>query len=225
MTSPTPINGTANRAALDTNERWGGVRHPTAVAIVSLVAMGSSYLVALQRPVPAWELRLTEAINDTSEAVASVLYPIMQLGTFAGPFIAAAVVYLVRRDRLWSIATVAAGVVTWLAAKGVKQIVDRDRPAAFVPDIIIREGDGSGLGYISGHSAVAAVSAVMVLGALPRGWRWIPPLLAGLVGLARVVHGVHLPADLVGGWAFGTLIGLGALGLVDLIRRRQRSDR
>ena len=39
--------------------------------------------------------------------------------------------------------------------------------------------------------------------------------MAILVGLARVVHGVHLPADLVGGWSLGILIAMGALWVVD----------
>jgi undecaprenyl-diphosphatase len=202
---------------------WGGFRHPGAAAAASVVALAASYLVAVQRPVPMWEQELTETINDLPDAVASMLYPIMQLGTLGGPVVAAGLVYAIRRDWLLSGAIVAAGVFTWFGAKGVKRVVDRGRPRAFLPEIVIREGDGSGLGFISGHSAVAAVSAVMVMGVLPVRWRWVPPLLAALVGIARVVHGVHLPADIIGGWAFGTLIGLGALGLVDVARTRQAS--
>lgn len=194
------------------------VQRPGLVAAVSAGALAASGLIALRRPVPAWEVELTEAINGAPDVWTTVLYPIMQLGTLAGPVVAAGVILVARRDVVGAAATVVAGVVTWFAAKGVKRLVDRDRPLEFLPGIDVREGDGTGLGFISGHSAVAALAAVMVIGALPRRWRWLPPLLAGLVGIARVVHGVHFPADLVGGWAFGTLVGLGALGVVDRLR-------
>jgi membrane-associated phospholipid phosphatase len=42
---------------------------------------------------------------------------------------------------------------------------------------------------------------------------------AALVGIARIVFGLHLPADVVGGWSFGVLLALGALWIVDVIER------
>lgn len=200
--------------------RWGGIAHPAWVAVGAVGALVVSYAVAIRRPVPRWELRLTERINDVPEWGADVLYPIMQLGTLAGPVVVGIVVVVVRRDVPAGVATVAAGVAGWFAAKGVKRLVERDRPLGFLPDIVVREGDGSGLGFVSGHSTVAMVAAVMAAAALPPRWRWLPYVVAVLVGLARVVHGVHLPADLIGGWALGLLIALGTLGLLDLARAR-----
>lgn len=43
---------------------------------------------------------------------------------------------------------------------------------------------------------------------MPLRWRAVAAALARLVGVARIVHGVHLPADIVGGWSFGILVGL-----------------
>ena len=206
-----------------TERPWGGVDHPGGLAIGSAVALAASAAVAFQRPVPEWELRLTEWINDVPDVVATGLYPIMQLGTLAGPIIVAGGIAVFRHDRLLSGATALAGLTAWFAAKGVKRLVDRDRPLGFLPEIIIREGDGGGLGFVSGHSAVAATAAVIAMAALRGPWRVVPVVLAALVGLARVVHGVHLPADLVGGWSLGVLIGLVALGIVD--RARPVGDR
>lgn len=199
---------------------WGGFTHPGGLAIASSIALAGSYAIAVQRPVPKWELQHTEWINSAPDAIADVLYPIMQLGTLAGPAIVAVGIAAVRRDWLLSGATMLAGLAAWFGAKGVKRVVERERPLGFITDIIIREGNGTGLGFVSGHSAVAATAAVMAMAALRGRWRLIPPVLAFLVGIARVVHGVHLTADIVGGWALGVLIGLGALGLVDLAARR-----
>jgi membrane-associated phospholipid phosphatase len=186
-------------------------RRPLVIAGLAAVGMVSSYIVAVQRPVPSWELRLTERINDVPQLVASALYPVMQMGTFAGPIVVAVLIAIFRRDLVLSASVVLTGVVTWFAAKGVKKIVERDRPLSYLPEIVVREGDGSGLGFISGHSAVAASAAIMAMVALPRRWRPPAAVVAALVGIARIVHGVHLPADVVGGWSFGVLTGLAGL--------------
>jgi undecaprenyl-diphosphatase len=181
----------------------------------------SSYVVAVQRPVPSWELRLTERINDVPDWVGSALYPVMQMGTFAGPIIVAVLIAIFRRDLVLSVAVVLTGLVTWFAAKGVKKMVERGRPLTYLPDIVVREGDGTGIGYISGHSAVAASAAIMAMVALPRRWRPLAAVTAVLVGIARIVHGVHLPADVVGGWSFGVLLGLAGLWVAGSIPSRR----
>ncbi len=193
------------------------LQHRGAIAVAAAIGLVASYLVAVREPVPSWELSLTEWINDAPDAVATVLYPVMQFGTLGGPVLVAAAIVIFRRDWLLSAATVVVGLVAWFAAKGVKRVVERDRPATYLPEIIIREGDGTGLGYVSGHSAVAAATAMMAMAALPPRWRPVLAAVAVLVGIARVVHGVHLPADLVGGWSLGVLIALGALSIVDRI--------
>ena len=191
------------------------------VAIVALIA---SAIVAVQRPVPQWELDLTERINDVPQSWADVLYPVMQLGTFAAPLLAAAVILLLRRDLWLTGGVIVAGLVAWFGAKGVKRIVERGRPRAYIEDINIREGQGLGLGFISGHSAVAAATAVVVMAALPRRWRFVPVVLAALVGFARVVFGVHLVADVIGGWSVGVLIGIATLWVLELLRSSQPSE-
>jgi undecaprenyl-diphosphatase len=194
------------------------IEHRGLVAGVAVAALGVAGLVAWQDPLPQWELDLTTRINGAPDPVAAVLYPLMQLGTLGAPIVAAGGILIVARDRVLAAATLITGVVTWFAAKGIKAVFERGRPLQYIPDIEVREGSGSGLGFVSGHAAVAAATAVMVIAAVPRRWRPLPIALAGLVGLGRIVHGVHLPADVVGGWAFGTLLALGALEIVDRVR-------
>lgn len=204
--------------------RLGGLEHPGRMAGIAGAGLVSSYAVAAQVPVPEWELDLTQWINDVPDSVATVLYPIMQLGTLGGPIAVAVAVAVFKRDYLLSAVTVLAGFGSWFGAKAVKAVVERGRPLEFDADINVREGDGDGFGYISGHSSVAATAAVMAMAALPRAWRPVAALAAGLVGVARIVHGVHLPADVVGGWSFGTLIALAGLELVDLIDARSTAN-
>ncbi len=125
-------------------------RRPLVVAGIAAVGLVSSYVIAVQRPLPSSEIDLTDLINDVPGWVATALYPVMQMGTFAGPIIVAALIAIFRRDLVLSAAVVVTGLVTWFAAKWVKKIVERGRPLTYIPDIVVREGDGTGLGYISG---------------------------------------------------------------------------
>ena len=200
------------------------LRRPGRVAAVALAGLVGSGLVALLRPVPAWELELTRIVNGAPDAVAAPLYPVMQLGTLAAPLLAALLLLVVRRDALLAGAALVAGLMAWFGAKAVKRIVERGRPLAYVSDLDVREGTGAGLGFVSGHSAVAAATAVVVMVAVPPRWRPALVVVVLVVGVARIVYGVHLPADVVGGWSFGALVGLAAVGGAERLATRRRPE-
>lgn len=192
-----------------------GRRRLTAAA--SATGLVVSYLTARRRPLPPVELDLTAAINDAPDAVAVALWPIMQVGNVFGPVLVAGAIAVCVRRWEFPAAIVVVGTITWSVAKLIKDQVERDRPATYLPDIVVREGDGGGFGYLSGHSAVAAATAIMVMSLLPPRWRPVPVMVAFLVGNARIVYGVHLPADVVGGWSLGALCGLAGLWLTERI--------
>ncbi|MEM9514512.1 MAG: phosphatase PAP2 family protein [Actinomycetota bacterium] len=214
MNSPDPLAPAPGQGPLD---EFRSLRVELALAAAGL---GTSWVIAVQNPVPSWELDLTRWINDAPDAVAAAMWPVMQFGSLAGPFVVGAALAARRTWRPLAAATVAAGVAAWFAAKGLKEIVARERPGAFIETIDNRDGSGEGLGYPSGHSAVAAAIAVTAMVALPHRWRWLAATGAGLVGVARVVYGQHLPADVVGGWSLGALIGFGALALLQRFETR-----
>lgn len=186
-------------------------------AAISVAGLAASYLTARQRPLPPTELDLTTAINNAPDVVAVALWPIMQLGNVFGPLLVAGAVAIRLHRWEFPAAIVAVGMATWSAAKLIKDQVERGRPATYLPDIVVREGDGGGFGYLSGHSAVAAATAIMVMSLLPPRWRPVPIVIAFLVGNARIVYGEHLPADVVGGWSLGAICGLAGLWLTERV--------
>lgn len=62
--------------------------------------------------------------------------------------------------------------------------------------------------FPSGHMAFffALLPAVFILS---KKWGWIFTILAILIGLARIISGVHWPSDILAGAAIGLLSGLG----------------
>jgi len=206
---------------VEATEPMGGFRYPGWYAILAAAALFVSLIIALQNPVPGWELSLTEWINGAPDSVATVLYPLMQLGTLAAPLLVALGILVFKRDRLLALTTIVVGLVAWFGAKIIKRWVERGRPLEYLPGINVREGTGAGLGFISGHSAVVASAvAIMVMAAIPNRFRTAVLGIALFVGVARIVHGVHLPVDVVGGWAFGALIGFAGLWVYDRIAPR-----
>jgi membrane-associated phospholipid phosphatase len=196
------------------------LRHPWVIAAVAFVALAWTWIIAAHDGLEAWERSLTRWFNDAPDGVAHAMWPVMQAGTLFCPLLIALVIGFVKRDWFVAGVVVAVGVVTWLGAQGVKQIVERQRPVGFIADVHVREGTGNGLGYLSGHSAMAAAVAVVACTVVPRRWWPLVMAVVVIVGIARIVHGVHLPADVIGGWAFGTLSGLAGVSVIDRHRRR-----
>ncbi len=180
-----------------------------------LVAIGGAALaaswvtVARDHRVPDWEADVFAAINGLPEGWWPVIWGPMQAGSFVGSLaIAGAVGVAARSARLGFAAAVAAQLAYWLS-KAVKAQAQRGRPGTLLAEVTLHE-DATGLGYVSGHTAVSFAVATAIAPALPRWARPVAYLVALGVGTARVYAGAHLPLDVVGGAGLGVLCGSAA---------------
>lgn len=177
--------------------------------------LGVGWLTALQDPVPAFEEHLFTPFNDLPGWAADALWPVMQLGAVWGALVVALGCVAVWRRLHPALDVLVAATLAWALSGAVKDIVGRGRPSVYLTDVIVREGDLGEFGFVSGHTSVAFAVATAL--APQFGWRGRVVVFgaASLVGVARMVHGVHFPADVVGGAGLGLLCGVAVRLLFD----------
>jgi glycosyltransferase 2 family protein len=172
----------------------------------AVLTTGATALAATT-DVSALEARAFAAVNDLPDRLWPVVWLPMQVGSFAGSIVVCIAMATRVRDRRTALAALAATQGAYWAAKGVKRLVARGRPAALVVGVKERE-QTRGLGYPSGHTAVAFALSAAIGPSLTRRARTGVFVTATFVGVARLYAGAHLPLDVVGGAAMGMLVGI-----------------
>lgn len=167
---------------------------------------GSWTVVAANDTVPGWEAALFEAVNGLPGVIWPVVWVPMQLGSVGGSLVVVGVTALVTRSARLTVAVLVAAQAAYWTAKVIKTTVSRGRPHDLLADVKLRE-HAAGLGYVSGHAAVAFALAAALAPSIPRRWRPAAVAAAVTVAFARVHGGVHLPLDVVGGAGIGLLFG------------------
>lgn len=184
---------------------WAVVATALPLAAVSARRSGSGGVS------PAEE-RIFRRFNGAPDWIEAPAWIVMQAGSLAAVFATAAANTRLgrRRTAMW---TAAVGTSVWIGAKAVKPLVGRGRPEELLDDVIVRGARQTGLGYPSGHAAVAMTLAWSGLANRCRAPSGLAIAGAGVVGATRLYVGAHLPLDVAGGLAMGTLVGCGANAL------------
>ena len=106
-----------------------------------------------------------------------------------------------------------------ISSSVLKPLTGRLRPCKFLEGFRLLVHCGSKYGFPSSHATnVAAIGTVFI--GFYKKWApfWI--VLIFLVGISRVVVGVHFPFDVLAGWLLG--IGIGILLLKGLAQLQQK---
>jgi undecaprenyl-diphosphatase len=152
------------------------------------------------------ELNLFRLVNQLPTATGPPLIGVMQLGALAALPVVVFVCVVTGRARLGRLA-VLGGALGWVAAKGLGAVVAQRPPDERVSGVLLHGAVTPGLAFPSTHVAVAAAVATVASPYVSRSVRRTSWLLVGLVALARLYVGAHLPVDVVGGFALGVMVG------------------
>jgi undecaprenyl-diphosphatase len=159
------------------------------------------------------QISLFQAISHVGDPITLLL-----LALVAGVWLAR------RRSVAAGLAPVAALVAASVTETAVKQLVGRGRPPAFAR--LLTETDPSfPSGHTTGTAALVMTIALVVIPALQTRTTRLAVVLAagtvaGAVGLARMVLGVHWLTDVAAGWLLGTAWAIGTLLLLPSAERR-----
>jgi undecaprenyl-diphosphatase len=95
---------------------------------------------------------------------------------------------------------------------GVTNSLLKEAFARARPDIVPHLDSIGNLAYPSGHAANAVafflLAALMLATKRPLLWRSAAVALALLIGMSRIMLGVHWPSDVLGGWLWGAACAL-----------------
>ena len=190
-----PAPGKPPRVLADPRVRLG-------VGVAALLATAGA---ARRGRVGPWEAKAFKAVNGLPDSIYPPAWVVMQLGTLGAVPAAAAAAWLAGDDELAGRFLVE-GTATWGLSKLVKQVVGRPRPVALLRETRHRGRAATGLGYLSGHGAVAVALGAAALSRLGPAGRVLALSAIPLVGLTRVYVGAHLPLDIAGGAALGLAV-------------------
>ncbi len=177
-----------------------------ALAAVALVASARG---ARTMRVSTTEEQVFRVFNNAPDEIHIPVWAVMQSGSLAAVFVVAADLARRRHPRAAAAALIW-GTAVWGGVKGVKPMVGRGRPERHLSPCCVRGQAQTGLGYPSGHSAVALTLALIATRDSGHATRTTAVTVAAATGGARMYVGAHLPHDVAGGFAIGALCGYAA---------------
>jgi len=183
----------------------------TAVAVAVVV---DSARRARAHQVGRTEEQVFRLVNDATDHARGPVWAIMQSGSLAAVFVVASDQYR-RGTKSTAAASLIAGVMVWAGVKAIKPRIGRGRPERHLNQVSVRGLPQTGLGYPSGHAAVATTLALIATRNSTWPTRAAAIAVACVTGGARMYAGAHLPLDVAGGTAIGVLGGGAAKAILD----------
>jgi membrane-associated phospholipid phosphatase len=177
------------------------------VAAAGLGVVVACGVLVANRTLVSTDVALFRRINHWPGWLYPPMWTVQLSGVIGALPLVAAAAALLRRLRL--AAALAAATLLKVSLEAVaKTVVQRDRPAQTLHDVILRgKAAAHGLSFPSGHAMVIFAIATLVAPYFKGWWKALPWALAAAVCLSRVYLGAHFPLDVIAGAGLGMFIG------------------
>lgn len=159
------------------------------------------------RGVSTAEADVTSFIFRVGSPMHFVFMAVTQLGSIW--FASAFTFWLLMQRFVWGIMLFLATSLSFITCELMKSSIGRPRPYEVIASISHRDPlTIGGYGFPSGHTAIATAVGLGILALFPSVRVWQVAVGVTLVGLSRIILGMHLPLDVLGGAAIGGFFGL-----------------
>jgi undecaprenyl-diphosphatase len=101
----------------------------------------------------------------------------------------------------------------------IKPLLQRTRPCNVLSGVRVPVGKSDAYSFPSSHASNMG-SSMFLLSMAFRPWTWVFGLIALLVGLSRIYLGLHYPSDVLGGYLFGLMVGVGVWWAVEWLKSK-----
>ena len=194
----------------DAPSRWPIERHGADLlraALAIAVLAGAGLAAHLGHPTVV-EVNLFRLINQLPSPLTAPLLGVMQMGALGAVPVIAFIAVVAGRYRLGAVVAVA-GTAAWAGSKFMQWLVDEEAPRLRISQVLLHGSvaRSPGLAFPASHVAVAAAVVIVAAPYIGRPARRVGWLLVGLIAVARVYLGLHLPIDVFGGVALGIAVG------------------
>lgn len=175
--------------------------NPTQQCILALVLFAFATLLSREHTLSQLETDIFYAFYGLPEWLYKPFYFITQFGSvlLLGALVAA---YFARQHYHIVIRLLMAGGLAYLVSGLAKSVWGRPRPHKLLPDVTTLDYF-QGPGFPSGHTALATALAFTVGHYLGKKYWWVTAIWVIGVASSRMYLGVHLPLDILGGFAIG----------------------
>ncbi|MDQ4145275.1 MAG: TIGR00374 family protein, partial [Actinomycetota bacterium] len=171
-------------------------RHPADLfrLIAGLVVFGLLALAARRADPGTIQLAIAELVDRLPDVATVPLFVLMQAGAGGAVAVAAAASLLTRRYRL-AVALLLGGALASLSTLVFKVLVGGRQAGRLLSELLLSGRVAGEAGFPSGHVATAAALATVAAPYLSRPLRRLSWLGVGLVAVARMDVGGHLPLE------------------------------
>ncbi|MGH7237455.1 MAG: phosphatase PAP2 family protein [Candidatus Saccharimonadales bacterium] len=181
--------------------------------IFGIIILAATMVIAYSQSLGGFSDQIFHFFNNWPDTFKPAALIITEALGAAYPIAACVVIPLLFRKFYlsWRFLCTAGG--AFVLAEIVKKIVGEPRPYKLLHGHIHQRAIETGPGFPSGHEAAATALALTLWLILPWKWRWLSIVWMVVVAFSRLYLGVHMPADVLGGFACG-LVAIGIVGVL-----------